>query len=73
MRRLECPTDRRARYASLTPEGSALIERIFPEHTAWLERAVAGLTQAEQRTAIELLRTLGQHAEALGLEPAPAG
>ena len=63
VRRLECPTDRRARYASLTADGSGLIERIFPEHTAWLERAVSGLTQAEQRTAIALLRTLGQHAD----------
>lgn len=66
VRRVDCPTDRRARYASLTAAGSALIERIFPEHTEWLERAVAGLTQAEQRTAIELLRSLGQHAEAVG-------
>jgi MarR family 2-MHQ and catechol resistance regulon transcriptional repressor len=71
VRRLECRTDRRARYASLTREGSALIEEIFPEHTAWLERAVAGLTQAEQRTAIDLLRKLGQHSETL--EEAEAG
>lgn len=73
VKRLECPTDRRARYASLTADGSALIERIFPEHIEWLERAVAGLTQAEQRTAIDLLRKLGQHAEALGSEPVAAG
>jgi MarR family 2-MHQ and catechol resistance regulon transcriptional repressor len=73
VRRLECPTDRRARYASLTADGSALIERIFPEHTAWLEQAVAGLTQAEQRTVIELLRKLGQHAEALRGDPVAAG
>jgi MarR family 2-MHQ and catechol resistance regulon transcriptional repressor len=73
VKRLECATDRRARYASLTADGSALIERIFPEHTEWLERAVAGLTQAEQRTAIELLRKLGQHAETLGKEPVAAG
>ena len=65
VRRLDCTTDRRAKYASLTPDGSALIERIFPEHTEWLESAVSGLTQAEQRTAIGLLRTLGQHAETI--------
>ncbi|HEU4829704.1 MAG TPA: MarR family transcriptional regulator [Gemmatimonadales bacterium] len=70
VRRLDCPTDRRARYASLTREGSALIERIFPEHAEWLERALAGLTLAEQRTAIGLLRALGQHAEAGGREAA---
>jgi MarR family 2-MHQ and catechol resistance regulon transcriptional repressor len=63
VRRLECATDRRARYASLTPQGSALIERIFPEHADWLASAVSGLTLAEQRQAISLLRALGQHAE----------
>ena len=64
VQRVECPTDRRARYASLTREGAQLIERIFPEHAEALEQAVAGLTLAEQRTATGLLRTLGQHAEA---------
>ena len=73
VRRLDCQADRRAKYASLTPAGSALIERIFPEHTEWLESAVSGLTQAEQRTAIGLLRTLGQHAEALSGATAGAG
>jgi MarR family 2-MHQ and catechol resistance regulon transcriptional repressor len=64
VQRVECPTDRRARYASLTREGAQLIERIFPEHVAALEQAVAGLTLAEQRTATTLLRTLGRHADA---------
>ena len=32
--RRACPTDRRARYAALTPRGEQLIERIFPEHAA---------------------------------------
>lgn len=64
VKRLECPTDRRARYASLTKEGSELIERIFPEHAEALEAAVAGLTLADQRAATGLLRSLGQHAEA---------
>lgn len=73
VRRLDCPTDRRARYAALTADGSALIERIFPEHTEWLVRALDGLTQAEQRTAIRLLRALGQHAEAVGAEVAAEG
>ena len=61
--RRDCATDRRARYAALTRQGRVLIERIFPEHAEWLERAVAGLTQGEQRTAIALLRALGRHAE----------
>jgi len=68
--RRECPTDRRARYAALTPDGEALIARIFPEHAACIERAVAGLDADEQRRAMELLRTLGHSAAALG---SPAG
>lgn len=60
--RRECPGDRRARFATLTPQGKALIRRIFPEHAEWIERAVGGLTIAEQREAVRLLRTLGKAA-----------
>lgn len=61
--RRECTEDRRARYATLTPQGRALIRRIFPEHAEWIERAVGGLTAAEQREAVRLLRILGKEAE----------
>jgi MarR family transcriptional regulator, 2-MHQ and catechol-resistance regulon repressor len=61
--RQECPQDRRARYAALTPAGAALIERIFPEHAACIERATSGLTLEEQRAATTLLRTLGLAAQ----------
>lgn len=57
--RRECEGDRRACYAALTPEGEALIARIFPAHAAAIERAVEGLTADEQRAAITLLRKLG--------------
>ena len=60
--RRDCPNDRRARYAVLTAEGRALIRRIFPQHAAWVEQAVAGLTPDEQAEAIRLLRTLGKYA-----------
>jgi MarR family 2-MHQ and catechol resistance regulon transcriptional repressor len=60
--RRDCPEDRRARFAVLTPEGEALISRIFPEHARCIERALAGLDRAEQETAIGLLRTLGRYA-----------
>lgn len=69
VRRLECKTDRRARYASLTAKGRKLIDQIFPEHVAWLEAAMGGLDQAERRQAVSLLRRLGQHAAAT--EPGP--
>jgi MarR family transcriptional regulator, 2-MHQ and catechol-resistance regulon repressor len=62
--RQECPDDRRARYAALTPDGQALIARIFPEHARVIERSLAGLTSEEQQRATELLRKLGLAAAA---------
>jgi MarR family 2-MHQ and catechol resistance regulon transcriptional repressor len=64
--RQQCPTDRRARYAALTPEGEALIRRIFPEHARALEHALSGLDPAEKAEAIRLLRQLGRRAAELG-------
>ena len=57
--RQDCPTDRRARFAALTPKGEALIAGIFPAHADAVERAAAGLSAEEKRTAIALLRKLG--------------
>lgn len=63
--RQECPGDRRARYAVLTPAGSALIRKIFPAHAKRIERAVSGLTATEQAQATVLLRRLGLAAAAI--------
>lgn len=62
--RRECASDRRARYAALTPAGAALIERIFPEHAARIARAVSGLSAAEQRELTASLKSLGLEAVA---------
>jgi MarR family transcriptional regulator, 2-MHQ and catechol-resistance regulon repressor len=59
VKREQCPEDRRARYAVLTPAGQSLIKRIFPAHAARIEQALSGLTAAEQREATQLLRKLG--------------
>src|SRR3954466_11654751 len=59
VKREECPSDRRARYAVLTPAGDALIRGIFPDHAAMIEAAVAGLDPEEQEVATRLLRKLG--------------
>lgn len=67
VRRLPCETDRRARYADLTPEGRKLITRIFKAHAQVIRHAVSGLGLADQRLATRLLRTLGTEAEALPL------
>lgn len=60
--RRRCPTDRRAAYAALTPEGETLIREIFPQHAAAIDRALAGLDEEERAQAITLLRALGRHA-----------
>lgn len=60
--RRRCPTDRRAAYAALTPEGEALIREIFPQHAAAIDRTLAGLDDEQRAQAITLLRTLGRHA-----------
>lgn len=63
--RRDCPEDRRARYAALTPAGEQLMREHFGEHAACIERALAALDAEEQRQATELLRRLGRHAAEL--------
>jgi MarR family transcriptional regulator, 2-MHQ and catechol-resistance regulon repressor len=60
--RRACAEDRRARYGALTPEGEALISRIFPEHAACIERVMGTLSEDEQALAVDLLRRLGRGA-----------
>ena len=62
--RRQCPTDRRARYAALTPRGVTFMDRIFPEHARCLARASEGLTAGQREQAIRLLRALGKGAAA---------
>lgn len=57
--RRECSSDRRARYAALTPKGEALISEIFPGHAARIEETMSVLSAREQSELIELLRRLG--------------
>ncbi|MEP6990381.1 MAG: MarR family transcriptional regulator [bacterium] len=66
VRREECPADRRARYAVLTPAGDALIRRLFPKHARKIAAAVSGLSPREQAQATKLLRQLGRSASASG-------
>ena len=55
--------DRRSRIVRLTPAGRARIVEVFAEHAAALEVASKGLTKAERKTLIELLKKLGIAAE----------
>jgi MarR family 2-MHQ and catechol resistance regulon transcriptional repressor len=71
VRRTLCPGDRRARYAELTDEGQALMDRIFPSHAEAIRRAMSGLGLADQRAVTALLKTLGTEAAALDPVPVP--
>lgn len=65
--RRSCETDRRARYAALTPKGTALVAEIFPTHAAVVKRAMDGISVVDQERAAELLRDLGRFAADLSL------
>jgi MarR family 2-MHQ and catechol resistance regulon transcriptional repressor len=63
--RMDCATDRRARYAKLTDAGAALIAKMFPAHQQAIEEATAGLTDRELEQLTSRLRTLGRHIESI--------
>jgi MarR family 2-MHQ and catechol resistance regulon transcriptional repressor len=63
--RTDHPTDRRAWVIHLTPEGEALITRVFASHEEAMERAMRGLSKTERATLTDLLKQLGTSAEEL--------
>jgi MarR family transcriptional regulator, 2-MHQ and catechol-resistance regulon repressor len=56
-------SDRRARVIHLTPDGKALITKVFATHKRAMDRAAHGLSKTERGTLIELLKKLGTTAE----------
>ena len=50
--------DRRAAAVALTARGQELVDRLFPEHTARVQRAFAVLDEAEKRSLAEICRKL---------------
>jgi MarR family 2-MHQ and catechol resistance regulon transcriptional repressor len=65
--RRHCDSDRRARYASLTPAGEALVAGIFPEHAAAVTRAMSGLEPDRQQELADCLREMGVEAAQMPL------
>lgn len=63
--RRDDPDDRRARVVHLTPAGRKLIECAFAEHAAAMEHATSGLSTAERKEAMRLLKKLGTKVPAL--------
>lgn len=62
VRRESDPKDRRARIVHLTPQGQALIEGLFGQHEADMERAVSVLDAGEREQLTGLLKKLGRAA-----------
>lgn len=50
--------DRRAAAVALTPPGSEVVDRLFPEHTERVQRAFAVLDEREKRFLAEVCRKL---------------
>ncbi|MFG6116525.1 MarR family winged helix-turn-helix transcriptional regulator [Halobacillus sp. MO56] len=65
LERIPCPNDRRITYASITPKGEEMLNKIFPAHWKQIEEITNGLSEEEKVQAIELLKKLGKHADQL--------
>lgn len=63
--RREYAQDRRTREVVLTAEGEALLRRVFPEHTAVIERALGSVDPEVKQAAVSLLRTIGRSVAAV--------
>ncbi len=63
LKRIPCEDDRRVIFAEMTPEGTQLFDRIFPQHVALIHSVMSGLTPSEKKLASELLKKLGKGAE----------
>ncbi|MGM9988378.1 MAG: MarR family winged helix-turn-helix transcriptional regulator [Bacillaceae bacterium] len=57
--RKQCPKDRRVTYASLTEEGHAFIEEIFPKHQEVIDDIFSMLTEEEKNVMIAYLKKIG--------------
>ncbi len=63
--RKPCSKDRRVTYASITSEGTELMNTIFPKHREAIQQIFGGLDSAEKETMIEQLKKLGYYAQEL--------
>ncbi|MCC3374862.1 MarR family winged helix-turn-helix transcriptional regulator [Cohnella sp. REN36] len=63
LKRKRCDQDRRVIYASITPKGKELMDRMFPEHAEEIHRLFSVLDESEKLQMVEMLKKLGMHAE----------
>ena len=62
LRRRPSAEDLRVTFAELTPAGRAVMDRVFPVHAETIRQTLSGLSRAEKREAIDLLKRLGRRA-----------
>lgn len=60
VKRERCADDRRVIYASLTPQGARLLDRIFPEHARVIADMFGALEPAELAEFRRLVKKLGR-------------
>ena len=58
VRRRRLIHDRRAAAVDLTPEGRALVERLFPQHAERVSSAFSALDEREKRSLAQICRKL---------------
>jgi MarR family 2-MHQ and catechol resistance regulon transcriptional repressor len=63
LKRVPCQEDRRVIFAEMTPAGTELFDRIFPDHAATIHSLMKSLSPDEKQKTIELLKKLGKGAE----------
>lgn len=60
--RIACPTDRRVTYASLTEDGKALMDVVYPQHIEIFKDIYGPLSDEETEQLISLLKRVGYNA-----------
>jgi len=60
--RIACPSDRRVTYASLTDDGKALMDVVYPQHIEIFKDIYGPLSDEETEQLISLLKRVGYNA-----------
>lgn len=58
--RLDCPDDRRVKFASITDKGRDFMEESFPKHADMIEDLFSHLSDEEVERSIDLLKKIGK-------------
>lgn len=59
VKRVDCPEDRRIKYASITDQGKTFMDQVFPKHKEKIEEIFSHLTEEEIDMAIDLFKKIG--------------